>query len=70
MSLSNSFADVFRQKLVDEIEKEKTNLVSLTNDRRAGLIQGMMNALTLANTVYQQLNTERVPAERKPNQQF
>lgn len=65
MSFGDSFANEYRKQLAEAIEREKTSLVSLTSERRAGNIQGMMNALALADSVYQQINTERVPSDRQ-----
>lgn len=53
-SFDNPIA-VIRDRLTDEIQQQMAILVATTNERRAGRIQGLQDALALVDSIYRQV---------------
>lgn len=50
-----NFVQNIREKLAEQIDREKTLLVLATSERAAGHVQGLMDALELMNLVYRDM---------------
>lgn len=56
MIISDRFADELRAELARLIQERKEILVKQTTERRAGQIEGLIEALEVANATIRKLN--------------
>ena len=59
-------ASVFRGELMEEIDKRTQKLITTTNERDAGYIQGMRGALLLLEALYRNKADEPRSTESRP----
>lgn len=66
MSTVATLDKLYRQRVEEEIARRKDMLVTGTNDRLAGTIQGLEHAMTMFDDITDRLINDKPPAQERP----